>query len=80
LRPGRKSFNELRELYKNKLLEIFKAVVDLKVNGRQVCAEFMFRPDPHRYPDYYNVIENPIDMVTMRHRIENGEVSFPLTY
>lgn len=26
MRPGRKSFNELRELYKNKLLEIYKSV------------------------------------------------------
>jgi hypothetical protein len=75
MRPGRKSFNELRELYKCKLLEIYKAVTDLKINGRQICAQFMFRPDPNSFPDYYNVIENPIDMVTIRHRIENGEVS-----
>lgn len=31
MRPGRKSFNELRELYKAKLMEIYKAVTDLKV-------------------------------------------------
>jgi hypothetical protein len=34
MRPGRKSFNELRELYKFKLLEIYKAVTDLKVEKR----------------------------------------------
>jgi hypothetical protein len=33
MRPGRKSFNELRELYKSKLLEIYKSVTDLKVSN-----------------------------------------------
>ncbi|KAI6241398.1 hypothetical protein M3Y99_00367700 [Aphelenchoides fujianensis] len=66
--PVGKSFNELRELYKMKLLDVYTTV-----DGRKLAEPFMFRPDPHIYPDYYTEIENPIDMTMIRHRIESGE-------
>ncbi|KAI6178614.1 hypothetical protein M3Y98_00519700 [Aphelenchoides besseyi] len=73
MRPGRKSFNELRELYRLKLLDVYNTVSEYTVDGRRLAEPFMFRPDPHLYPDYYTEIENPLDMTMIRHRIESGE-------
>ena len=32
----------------------------------------MEKPSREDYPDYYDVIENPIDMITINERINNG--------
>ncbi|CAD6186179.1 unnamed protein product [Caenorhabditis auriculariae] len=77
-KPGRKSLNELMIRYRKKMLAIWEAVANEKV-GRQgqesywPASPFMELPSYREYPDYYDVIANPIDMKTIRERIETDK-------
>lgn len=39
-------------------------------DGRQPMLMFMEKPSKKLYPDYYKVIENPIDMMTIENYIK----------
>ena len=43
------------------------------VNGRQICAIFMMKPDPEVYPDYYQVISEPMDLRVIDKKITDGD-------
>ncbi|CAD5207839.1 unnamed protein product [Bursaphelenchus okinawaensis] len=73
MKPGRKSFNEIRERYKLKLMEVIEGIQNLNENGRKLCKEFLYPPNRKAFPEYYVEIENPIDLTTIKHRIQNGD-------
>lgn len=55
---------------------VYNAMFSMKdPSGRQVCTIFMLKPDPDVYPDYYQVIKEPMDMGTIDGKISNSEYS-----
>ncbi|XP_064554339.1 protein polybromo-1 [Drosophila montana] len=54
---------------KKKILTIQKYLVDFTVGNRRPIEMFMEKPPRKVYPDYYDIIQNPIDMNTIEHNI-----------
>lgn len=54
---------------KKKILSIQKYLVDYSVGSRRPIEMFMEKPPRKIYPDYYDIIQNPIDMNTIEHNI-----------
>ncbi|XP_058823523.1 protein polybromo-1 isoform X2 [Topomyia yanbarensis] len=55
---------------KKKLLSLHDYMVDFTVAGRQPMILFMEKPSKKLYPDYYQVIQHPIDMMTIEHNMK----------
>lgn len=60
-------------LLKKKLLNLQKFLSEYTVSGRRPMALFMEKPSKRQYPDYYDIIQHPIDMMTIRHNIEDDK-------
>lgn len=56
---------------KKKLLTIHKYLLDYTVEDRQPMEPFLVLPSKKLYPDYYQIIQHPIDMNTIEKNIEN---------
>lgn len=56
---------------KKKLMTIHKFLVDYSIDGRQPMEPFLEKPSKKLYPDYYQIIQHPIDMNTIEKNIEN---------
>ncbi|XP_067618528.1 protein polybromo-1 [Eurosta solidaginis] len=54
---------------KRKILSIQKYLVEYSINNRRPIEFFMEKPPRKIYPDYYDIINNPIDMNTIDHNI-----------
>ena len=61
---------------KKRLRILYRALNDYSVNGRYPIQPFIEKPSRKMYPDYYSIIENPIDMKTIDSNIKNDLVSF----
>lgn len=57
-------------LLKKKLLGLQKFLSEYTLNGRRLMALFMEKPSKKLYPDYYDIIQHPIDMNTIEHNIK----------
>ncbi|XP_049880509.1 protein polybromo-1 isoform X2 [Pectinophora gossypiella] len=55
--------------------ELFNAVMTANLDGRPLYSAFQFLPSKRRYPDYYNVTDQPIDLKTIAQKIQGGEYS-----
>ncbi|CAG9794762.1 unnamed protein product [Diatraea saccharalis] len=53
--------------------ELFNAVMLANVDGRPLYPDFQFLPSKRRYPEYFSVIDNPIDLKTIAQKIQGGE-------
>ncbi|XP_047035956.1 protein polybromo-1 isoform X6 [Helicoverpa zea] len=53
--------------------ELFNAVMTANTDGRPLFPAFQFLPSKRRYPEYYNVIDSPIDLKTIAQKIQGGE-------
>ncbi|XP_059047820.1 protein polybromo-1 isoform X2 [Achroia grisella] len=53
--------------------ELFNAVMTANSDGRPLYPAFQFLPSKRRYPEYFNVIDNPIDLKTIAQKIQGGE-------
>lgn len=59
---------------KKKLQLLFKCLVDyVQEDGRQPILMFMEKPSKKLYPDYFQVIAEPIDMLTIESNIKNDK-------
>lgn len=56
---------------KKKLLTIHKFLLDYTIDNRQPMEPFLEKPSKKLYPDYYQIIQHPIDMNTIEKNIEN---------
>lgn len=56
---------------KKKLLMIHKYLLDYTFDDRQPMEPFLEKPSKKLYPDYYQIIQHPIDMNTIQKNIEN---------
>ncbi|ALC47662.1 polybromo [Drosophila busckii] len=59
----------INAVIKKKILTIQKYLVDYTVSNRRLIEMFMEKPPRKVYPDYYEIIQNPIDMNTIEHNI-----------
>lgn len=50
-------------------------VMSANADGRPLYQAFQFLPSKRRYPDYFSVIESPIDLKTIAQKIQAGEYS-----
>ncbi|XP_069392657.1 polybromo 1, like isoform X1 [Paralichthys olivaceus] len=60
-----------KNVKKNRMKALYAAVTEAKESGtnRRLCDLFMVKPSKKDYPDYYNVILEPMDMKTIEHNI-----------
>lgn len=56
---------------KKKLMTIHKHLQEFSFDGRQPAEPFLEKPSKKQYPDYYTIIQHPIDMNTIQKNIEN---------
>lgn len=56
---------------KKKLTTIHKYLLDYTIENRQPMEPFLVLPSKKLYPDYYQIIQHPIDMNTIEKNIEN---------
>lgn len=56
---------------KKKLMTIHKFLLEFTIDGRQPMEPFLEKPPKKLYPDYYQIIQHPIDMNTIEKNIEN---------
>ncbi|XP_052893042.1 protein polybromo-1 [Anopheles moucheti] len=60
---------------KKKLLSLHEFLVDFTYDDHQPMALFMEKPSKKLYPDYYQVIQHPIDMTTIENNIKADRYS-----
>ncbi|VDO63669.1 unnamed protein product [Heligmosomoides polygyrus] len=72
-RPGRKSMDELMLRFRQKLMKFWDVIYNHKVGIYWPAGAFMELPSSREYPDYYQVIERPIDLKIIRDKIENNK-------
>uniref|UniRef100_A0A8D3E6I9 Protein polybromo-1 n=1 Tax=Scophthalmus maximus TaxID=52904 RepID=A0A8D3E6I9_SCOMX len=60
-----------KNVKKNRMKALYAAVIEAKEAGtnRRLCDLFMVKPSKKDYPDYYNVILEPMDLKTIEHNI-----------
>lgn len=60
---------------KKKLLSLHEFLVGFTYDDHQPMALFMEKPSKKLYPDYYQVIQHPIDMTTIENNIKADRYS-----
>ncbi|GAA6221916.1 protein polybromo-1-like [Lates japonicus] len=62
-----------KNVKKNRMKALYAAVTEAREAGtsRRLCDLFMVKPSKKDYPDYYNVILEPMDLKTIEHNIRN---------
>lgn len=58
----------------NQYEDLFTAVMSATDSeNKPIYLEFQLLPSKKKYPKYYEIIENPIDLRTVAQKIQNGE-------
>ncbi|TKR92680.1 hypothetical protein L596_007287 [Steinernema carpocapsae] len=74
--PAKKlQFEELVGRYRERLMTVWNAVRNHTENNRVPSECFLYLPCDKTYPDYYEVIKHPIDMSTIKNKIEQNKYS-----
>lgn len=63
------------EIRKKRIQALYHAVFNHEENGRFLREIFMVLPSKEDYPDYYQVIPEPIDLTTIKKKIDEDSVS-----
>ncbi len=61
-----------KEAMRKRMRMMYNTVLKHKRDGIEIIGLFMEKPSKREYPDYYEVILNPIDMATIDARIRSG--------
>ncbi|KAJ3994126.1 RSC complex protein [Lentinula boryana] len=61
------------ENLENKALKLWQTVKDAMKDGRPLSLQFLKRPNPRTYPDYYAIIRNPIALDDIKKKISSGQ-------
>lgn len=76
LKKARKSQQEVDIQLKKRMKMIYKSLIDYVDDlGRPLIPLFMEKPSKKDYPDYYEIIDSPIDMKTIDSNIKSDRVS-----
>ncbi|CAG9540476.1 unnamed protein product [Cercopithifilaria johnstoni] len=70
---GRGWDDEMLTAFRTKLTSLWNAVYDHMDGKRRVATAFVFLPSRKDYPEYYDHIEKPIDLTTIKHKIETDQ-------
>ncbi|KAL3098913.1 hypothetical protein niasHT_024668 [Heterodera trifolii] len=70
LKPGRKSVDELREKFAQKLTAVWQDVHNLKMGDRALAEPFEYLPCDKTFPDYYRTITKPISLMCIQRKIK----------
>ncbi|CAH8508587.1 unnamed protein product [Heterobilharzia americana] len=74
-RPGRRIFTP-EEASIKRLQNLYKAVYYFRADdGHFPRDTFVSLPSKEEYPDYYQVISNPIDLTMIKHKMDEGKYS-----
>nr|CAC70156.1 polybromodomain protein [Brugia malayi] len=65
--------NEMQAVFRKKLTILWNTVYDHMDGKRRIATAFMFLPSRKDYPEYYSYIEKPIDLTTIKHKIETDQ-------
>uniref|UniRef100_A0A673GW71 Protein polybromo-1 n=1 Tax=Sinocyclocheilus rhinocerous TaxID=307959 RepID=A0A673GW71_9TELE len=67
----RKSYK--KNTKKNRMKALYAAVAEAREmgTGRRLCDLFMVKPSKKDYPDYYKIIQEPVDLRTIDHNIRS---------
>ncbi|XP_037534640.1 protein polybromo-1 [Nematolebias whitei] len=62
-----------KNVKKNRMKALYAAVIEARETStnRRLCELFMVKPSKKDYPDYYNVILEPMDLKTIEYKIRN---------
>ncbi|XP_071761621.1 polybromo 1, like [Centroberyx gerrardi] len=62
-----------KNVKKNRMKVLYAAVTEAREAGtsRRLCDLFMVKPSKKDYPDYYNVILEPMDLKTIEHNVRS---------
>uniref|UniRef100_A0A667YBF2 Protein polybromo-1 n=1 Tax=Myripristis murdjan TaxID=586833 RepID=A0A667YBF2_9TELE len=62
-----------KNVKKNRMKSLYAAVTEAREAGtnRRLCDLFMVKPSKKDYPDYYNIILEPMDLKTIEHNIRS---------
>lgn len=62
-----------KNVKKNRMKALYAAVIEAReaVTNRRLCDLFTVKPSKKDYPDYYNVILEPMDLKTIEYKIRN---------
>ncbi|XP_077995606.1 protein polybromo-1-like [Glandiceps talaboti] len=75
-KPKEKGNIDIDNPFKKRMMSLYKLIEDYQdKNGRYLTDIFMEKPSKKFYPDYYQVISEPIDMVTIESNIINDKYS-----
>ncbi|KAJ3800207.1 RSC complex protein [Lentinula aff. detonsa] len=61
------------ENLEDKALKLWQTVKDAMKDGRPLSLQFLKRPNPRTYPDYYAIIRNPIALEDIKKKITSGQ-------
>ncbi|VBB33061.1 unnamed protein product, partial [Acanthocheilonema viteae] len=65
--------DEMLAVFRSKVKILWNAVYNHMDGKRRVATDFMFLPSRKDYPEYYDHIEKPIDLTTIKHKIETDQ-------
>ncbi|OTF79968.1 hypothetical protein BLA29_002514 [Euroglyphus maynei] len=68
----RRSQKAINSQLKSRMIFLYRTICNADDNGRLLIDPFMEKPSRKLYPDYYDVIERPIDMKTIESKIRNN--------
>lgn len=62
-----------KNVKKNRMKALYAAVIEARETStnRRLCELFTVKPSKKDYPDYYNVILEPMDLKTIEYKIRN---------
>uniref|UniRef100_A0A672QK67 Protein polybromo-1 n=1 Tax=Sinocyclocheilus grahami TaxID=75366 RepID=A0A672QK67_SINGR len=71
LGSGKRKRNKHSFLFKNRMKMLYAAVTEAREagTGRRLCDLFMVKPSKKDYPDYYQIIQDPMDLRTIENNI-----------
>ncbi|EJD74959.1 polybromodomain protein [Loa loa] len=70
---GRGYSGDMLAVFRSKLTVLWNTVYDHMDGKRRIATAFMFLPSRKDYPEYYDYIEKPIDLTTIKHKIETDQ-------
>ena len=73
-KPGRKPLSP-EEMKRKRIRNIYNSIANAVENGRPLRTIFMVLPSKDVYPDYYQVIPEPIDLTTIKDKLDRDQVN-----
>lgn len=73
--PAQRRANALNTSLKKRIMILQKSIIDHTINGRRPAVLFMEKPNRKLYPDYYDIINHPIDLNIIENNIRTDRYS-----